>query len=272
MRSYKDLKLEILHLSQNCEFIRPATTKDLIYTVFKSPPKLADSDCEIGIFWTLNTKMNSIFGVTAIQKELFTGRYGMEQVMGWIDKVREHNTWDQDSEKLLIPKLESIHQHLMDHGAVLPDRPSCPSKKKPNLTSDPVAQSSASSTANIKHISSKASVAKGVKGLPSRCPNSTPGSPWCTLCQVVLTSGKDIFRCHCGKTISTPGGRTQNVIVHWSNGVCKKKADVMRQQPPIGSFFEKKQPAPDISPQEHESKRQAWQTSCCGLNDDTWLR
>lgn len=49
----------------------------------------------------------------------------------------------------------------------------------------------------------------------------------------------------------------------------------MRQQPSIGAFFGTKRPAPeinDISPEEHEAKRRAWQTPCCGLNDETWLR
>ncbi|EGG06419.1 uncharacterized protein MELLADRAFT_86613 [Melampsora larici-populina 98AG31] len=215
--------------------------------------------------------MNLIFSVNNIENELFTGCYGVEHVMGWIDEAREHTTWDQNSEKLLITKLESIHQHLIDHGAVLPDPPSCPSKTKANVTSDPVTEQSPSSTSNLNRNSSEASVPKGVKGLPSRCPNSTPGVP-CTLCQVVSTSAKHLFRCHCGESISTPGGRTQNVVVHWSKGLCKKKAEAMRQQPPIGLFFEKKRPAQDISPRAHEAKRQAWQTPCCGLTDDTWPR
>ncbi|EGG02345.1 uncharacterized protein MELLADRAFT_117586 [Melampsora larici-populina 98AG31] len=205
MRSYKEIKKEIIHLSQNCEFIRAATTNDLIYTSFKSPPQLAESEQDVGIFWSVNTKMNKICGVNNIQNELFTGLHGVENLMGWLDKAREHPTWDRNSEKLLLTTLEVIHKHLIDHGAVLPEPLLCTSKEKSNATSTSVTKNPTSSTS---------SVTKGVKGLPSRCPNATPGAP-CTMCRVDQTTNKKLFRCHCGESITTPGGRTQNVLVHW---------------------------------------------------------
>ncbi|KAH9821474.1 hypothetical protein DFH28DRAFT_1078834 [Melampsora americana] len=211
MCSYKEIKLEIIHLSQNCEFICPATTADLINTSFKSPPKLTDSYRDVGIFWSVNIKMDKIC-------------------------------------------------------AILPERLPSTSKKKPNATLVPVAQICASSTL---------SVTTGVKGLPSRCPNATPGAP-CNLCCVDQTTNKKLLRRHCGELITTPGGCTQNVLVHWSTGKClfhkhssqescEKKVDVMCQQPSIGAFF-------GTNPEEHDARCQAWETPCCGLNDETWLR
>lgn len=49
----------------------------------------------------------------------------------------------------------------------------------------------------------------------------------------------------------------------------------MRQQPSVSAVFSKKRPTPDntiISAKERKAKQQAWQTPCCGLNDETWLR
>lgn len=104
--------------------------------------------------------------------------------------------------------MASYRISTLDHGAVLPEPLPCTSKEKSNATSTSVTKNPASSTS---------SVTKGVKGLPSRCPNATPGAP-CTVCRVDETTNKKLFRCHCGESITTPGGRTQNVLVHWSSG------------------------------------------------------
>ncbi|EGG10171.1 uncharacterized protein MELLADRAFT_103597 [Melampsora larici-populina 98AG31] len=121
MRSYGELKSDILHLANNCDFLRPATTDDHTYTRFANPPQLDKSDLDEGMYWCVNSAMDALFGEDVIDKHLFSGRYGMEYVLRWLDKAREHVTWDKNSDLLLNVKLEKIRKKLIENGALLPE-------------------------------------------------------------------------------------------------------------------------------------------------------
>lgn len=113
MRSYGELKSDILHLASHCDFLRPATTDDRTYTRFANPPQLDQSDLDNGMYWCVNNAMDAVFGKDVIDKHLLTGCYGMEYVLRWLDKAREHVTWDRNSDLLLIVKLKNIRKKLI---------------------------------------------------------------------------------------------------------------------------------------------------------------
>ncbi|EGG05841.1 uncharacterized protein MELLADRAFT_87741 [Melampsora larici-populina 98AG31] len=121
MPSYEQIKSEILHLSKTCEHIRPATTDDEIYRCFVNPPKIDPEDIEEGMYLSVNKTMDSVFGAELLNKNVFTGPYGVDLVIKWSDKAREHKTWDKSSDQLLKLKLERIRTHLIDSGGLLPN-------------------------------------------------------------------------------------------------------------------------------------------------------
>ncbi|EGF98147.1 uncharacterized protein MELLADRAFT_96129 [Melampsora larici-populina 98AG31] len=74
-----------------------------------------------GMFWRVNRTMDAVFGADVIDKNLFSGCYGMEFVLEWLDKARKHATWDNTSDQLINIKLENIREALIKHGALLPE-------------------------------------------------------------------------------------------------------------------------------------------------------
>ncbi|EGG02836.1 uncharacterized protein MELLADRAFT_109853 [Melampsora larici-populina 98AG31] len=117
MPSYEQMKSEILHLSKTCEQIRPATTDDVIYRSFINAPKLDPNDIDEGMYWSVNKTMDAVFGADVVNKHVFTGPYGVELVMKWTDKAREHETWDKSSDQLLKLKLKRIRTYLISSNA-----------------------------------------------------------------------------------------------------------------------------------------------------------
>lgn len=112
-RSYEVLKSDILYLSNNCKFLRSATTDDITYTAFQELPEVAESDIDDGMYWRVNRTMDAVFGADVIDKNLFIGCYGMEFVLKWLSKAREHATWDINSDQLLNIKLDNIRAALI---------------------------------------------------------------------------------------------------------------------------------------------------------------
>lgn len=113
MRSYQELKSDILYLSENCDFIRPATTEDITYRSFSNPPQLDHWDIDDGMYFSVNRTLDAVLGADVIEKHLFNGCYGMELMLKWLDKAREHATWDRNSDLLLNVKLENIREKLI---------------------------------------------------------------------------------------------------------------------------------------------------------------
>ncbi|KAH9810732.1 hypothetical protein DFH28DRAFT_854688, partial [Melampsora americana] len=121
MRSYQQLKSDLLHLSENCNFLRPATTEDITYHRFSDPPRLDPSDIDDGMYFSVNRTMDAVFGADVIKENLFTGCYGIELMLKWLDKAREHPTWDRNSDLLINVKLGNIREKMIENGALLPE-------------------------------------------------------------------------------------------------------------------------------------------------------
>lgn len=136
---------------------------------------------------------------------------------------------------------------------------------------------------------------RGIANLFSSCPQSATGVD-CSQC-ALERSPKDrkwVVHCHCGSNIILINGQIQSTRVHWSQGQnsseihsepnidrslthiepagCKKQVQENKTQPQIGAFFSKKRPEPQHEPKaEEEAHRwKAWQTTCAGLNENTW--
>lgn len=110
MPTFEELSADIVHLSQNCPFVPVATLNDPIYSGFQSNPQLTDED-EEGMWPLVNGKMDTVFGVEVIEKNLRTGPYGLEKVIEWLGKARQHTSWQHDN--LLLIKLGNIRSKMI---------------------------------------------------------------------------------------------------------------------------------------------------------------
>ncbi|PLW51423.1 hypothetical protein PCASD_00281 [Puccinia coronata f. sp. avenae] len=73
--------------------------------------------------------MDAVFGVDNCKKNLRRGKYGIEVVLDYLKKARDHPTWNAD--ELLALKLERIYQCFEESGAVITkDPPKPPNKPK----------------------------------------------------------------------------------------------------------------------------------------------
>lgn len=111
MSTFEEISVEIQHLSENCPFIPAATLDDCIYTSFNASPHLTSDEDQNGMWQVVNNKMDSILGVDVMETNLRTGPYGIEHVLQWLRRAREHESWNHDA--LLIIRLRNIRSKFI---------------------------------------------------------------------------------------------------------------------------------------------------------------
>ncbi|KAA1084343.1 hypothetical protein PGT21_025026 [Puccinia graminis f. sp. tritici] len=103
----QDLFEKIFSISQSPSQIPQATKDDLIFQRFSCPPILAEDEEDEGMWYVVNSKMDSLFGIENCKENLKSGKFGIEAVLDYLKKAREHPTWNAD--ELLTLKLERIY-------------------------------------------------------------------------------------------------------------------------------------------------------------------
>ena len=105
--SIDQLFSKILTVSQTAYQIPQATTNDPIYLHFNSPLTIPDDEEDEGMWFVVNKKMDSLFGVENCKRNLRRGKFGIKLVIDYLKKAREHSSWNADD--LLVLKLERIY-------------------------------------------------------------------------------------------------------------------------------------------------------------------
>ena len=98
---------KILTVSQTAFPIPQATRDDPIYLQFSSPPTVSEDEEDEGMWFVVNKKMDSLFGVENCKQNLRRGKFGIKLVIDYLKKAREHSSWNADD--LLVLKLERIY-------------------------------------------------------------------------------------------------------------------------------------------------------------------
>ncbi|EGF99128.1 uncharacterized protein MELLADRAFT_94844 [Melampsora larici-populina 98AG31] len=85
---------EALRLVEECPVIATATHEDLIYQTCSHPPKLDVKDAGEGIWFGVNKRLEGLIGSENGHEYIRKGSDGLALLIDWINKAREHPTWD----------------------------------------------------------------------------------------------------------------------------------------------------------------------------------
>ncbi|KAH9821685.1 hypothetical protein DFH28DRAFT_883027, partial [Melampsora americana] len=258
-------KIHYLSVTSSLEL---AKDDSLIFGRFCCHPVVPENSGE-GMWGVVNKAMDYAYGLDVSPEDVINnlkgGKYGLECVFTYLDKARKHSTWQDAHDGLLSIKLERMIDGFRSesHGVLcfsLTYLASVSSNIK-------LAKSTKKSTKADQKVE------RGLKHLLKECPRASSHLP-CKRCAIKEdeNSKKTILTCHCGRQVSLPGGRTQNAKAHWETDFCKNSVKLLKEQPPINLFFNKRKPEDEPTPEERELKRLAWTTRCVGLNDQSWPR
>lgn len=114
MLSFDQTLQKITTLCNQCPSLREGTRKDLTFKTFSNAPV---AHAEEGMWYSVNSTLDSVFGRDCIKKNISKGTFGLPLVVEWVQKAQKHHTWDGDSEKLIRVKLDNIISALKDAGA-----------------------------------------------------------------------------------------------------------------------------------------------------------
>ncbi|KAA1095830.1 tigger transposable element derived 3 [Puccinia graminis f. sp. tritici] len=140
----QDLFAKILVISQSDSQIPPATRNDLVFQRFSCPPIIPEDDEDEGMWFVVNKSLDSLFGVENCKDNLRRGKYGIEVVLDYLKRAREHSSWNAD--ELLVLKLERIYKCFEEAGGVIAKEP--PKKPTPKNTKETSATSNKPSNAS----------------------------------------------------------------------------------------------------------------------------
>lgn len=99
MALLNDVMKEPLRHVEECPLITTATHTDEIYISCSQPPSLPAEDADDGIWWTINKKLDSLFGSDTGVRNILKGPKGMALAIEWVNKARKHPTWDTAEDK-----------------------------------------------------------------------------------------------------------------------------------------------------------------------------
>lgn len=105
MLTFNQTLQKIEDLCNNCPGLREGTRKDQIYRTFCNA---AVPDDDEGMWYSVNTDLDTAFGTDCIQKNISKGPLGLPMVVEWVRNARNHHTWDADCDKLVKIKLDNI--------------------------------------------------------------------------------------------------------------------------------------------------------------------
>lgn len=94
-----DVMQEALHLVEACPLITTATQADKIYKSCSDLPTLPAADAEEGMWMTINKTLDSLFGSDTGITNILKGPNGVALAIDWVNKGREHPSWDSPEEK-----------------------------------------------------------------------------------------------------------------------------------------------------------------------------
>ncbi|KAH9441407.1 hypothetical protein Pst134EB_030073 [Puccinia striiformis f. sp. tritici] len=167
-----ELLAKILAISQSSSGIPQATRDDRIFRQFSCPPIIPQDDEDKGMWYIVNKAMDSLFGVENCKQNLRRGKYGIEVVLDYLKKAREHSSWSED--ELLIPKLERIYKCFEDAGGVLNDEPP---KKPPTKKSQKDINKQNEPSKAMKAVSSSSNLAPSTSMKPTSAPANNSSQP-----------------------------------------------------------------------------------------------
>jgi hypothetical protein len=84
------------------------TQQDLIFRRFNCPPVVHEDEEDKGIWYVVNKSMDAVFGVDNCQKNLRSRKFGIELVLQYLKKARDHPMWNAD--EILFLKLQRIYE------------------------------------------------------------------------------------------------------------------------------------------------------------------
>lgn len=90
---------EALRLVEECPVIATATGRDCIYDTFSQPPYLLPEDANEGVWMSVNKKLDGVFGSDTGHENFRKGPDGLALVIEWVNKAREHPSWDSPEDK-----------------------------------------------------------------------------------------------------------------------------------------------------------------------------
>lgn len=94
-----DVMKEALRLVEDSPVISTATRADDIYRTFEHPPYLDPEDEEEGIWMSVNKQLDSLFGSDTGHSNIRKGPDGLALAIDWVNKAREHPSWDSQEDK-----------------------------------------------------------------------------------------------------------------------------------------------------------------------------
>ncbi|EGF98711.1 uncharacterized protein MELLADRAFT_95461 [Melampsora larici-populina 98AG31] len=105
MLSFNETLQKIEELRNHCPGLREGTRKDPTYMTFSNA---AVADPDEGMWYSVNSNLDTVYGIDCINQNISKGRFGLPMVVIWIKDARKHHTWDADSDKLVKIKLDNI--------------------------------------------------------------------------------------------------------------------------------------------------------------------
>lgn len=103
----------VVDLVINCHGLPVATRDDKIFSVFSDVPRISSGYEEEGIWYDVDSKLNSCFGIDNYKDHMMCGPLGIELAVKYISLARDHPQWTHDCEKLLILKVQHIEAGLI---------------------------------------------------------------------------------------------------------------------------------------------------------------
>lgn len=91
---------ETLALVEAHPEVAEATQNDKIYCMFDHPSYLSPADADEGMWFEANQKLDALFGRDTEPGNIRKGPYGLQRVIKWLEKARQHDTWDSPTDKL----------------------------------------------------------------------------------------------------------------------------------------------------------------------------
>lgn len=114
--SVDQLLARILSLSQTSP-LGLAERHGYIFTAFSCVPIISPNEQEMGMWGKVNKSMDGAYGSDVpeadFKERLKSGKYGLECLLGYINKCRKHHTWKPAHDSLISIKLDRIINGLI---------------------------------------------------------------------------------------------------------------------------------------------------------------
>ncbi|EGF98071.1 uncharacterized protein MELLADRAFT_96196 [Melampsora larici-populina 98AG31] len=296
-----DVMKEALRLVEECPLISTATHTDEIYKSCSHSPSLPAADAEEGIWMTINKTLDNLFGSDTGIRNILKGPNGVALAIEWVNKGREHPSWDSAEEKnkrvnkkgkydsqsdLLVKlKFEGIVEKVKFYsntyvyllalgGPIQSESQLAPSATTPSNSNGVKHRNDLNPDTDVDVVT-EPPAPKRIQ--PAQTSNDaiiiSSDDEEVELAKsnkdsktVQKTSKGKLLSCHCGAApVTLRRGQVEGAQAHWSSGVCKDATSGLRGNQMLTSFF-KSDPA--LQP----VNRNLVDTVCPGLTNETWIR